>query len=68
VRGGGSAAHLVPYSAAPIDHFWNGLLVHAAPGLADGIDDGGVGLERVECLDGILVPLILITGQYQREG
>lgn len=36
---GGRAAHLVPYSAAPIDHFGDGLLVHAAAGLADGIDD-----------------------------
>lgn len=67
--GGGEeqgGAHLVPYSAAPFDHFWDGLLVHAASGLADGIDDGGVGLEGVECLDGILSPLAVISGQDQR--
>ena len=40
-------AHLVPYLTAPFDHLRNGLLVHATAGLADGIDNGGVGLQRI---------------------
>ena len=64
---GGRAAHLVPYSVAPSNHFRNCLLVPAAPGLADGIEDGGIGLERVECLDSILGPLILLLIQHQRK-
>jgi len=61
------AAHLVPYSAAPVNHLWDGLLVHSTAGLADGVDDGGVGLQRVECLDGILGPLVPMLGHWKWE-
>lgn len=42
------AAHLVAQLATPLEHLWNGLLIHAAPRLADGIDNGEVGLQRVQ--------------------
>lgn len=35
-------AHLVTDALAPLDHLGDGILVHAAARLADGIDNGKV--------------------------
>ena len=40
--------YLITRLAAPLDHFRDGLKVHASAGLSNGIDDGEVGLQRVE--------------------
>ena len=46
------AAHLVSDFATPLQHFRNGLFVHALARLPDGVHDGEVGLERVQRLHG----------------
>lgn len=50
------AAHLISGFATPLDHFWYRLFVHAAAGLPDGIDNGKVGLQRVQRRDRSLHP------------
>lgn len=44
-------AHLISEAATPLDHLRNRLVVHAAARLADGIDNGEIGLQRVQCRD-----------------
>ena len=43
-------AHLISYPSTPFDHLWDCILVHALARFADGIDNGEVGLQRVQCL------------------
>ena len=50
-----SVAHLITSFATPFNHFWYSLLVQRSTRLADLVDDRGVGLERVECSNGILL-------------
>lgn len=42
-----AAAHLVSYSAAPLDHLWNGVRVGAFAFSPDGINDSGIGLQSI---------------------
>lgn len=47
-------AHLVSCSTAPFNHLRDGLCVQAFAGLSDGVDDCGIGLQRVQGGHGIL--------------
>ena len=45
------AAHLIPNFMAPFNHLRNGLLVHATARLPYRIDNGEIGLQRVQRRD-----------------
>lgn len=49
-----SIAYLISGLATPLDHLRYGLLIHAPARLSNGIDDGEVGLKRVQRGHGIL--------------
>ena len=51
-------AHLVAELLDPFDHLRDGILVHAPSRLADGVDDGKVALQRVQCRYGCLSCLV----------
>lgn len=49
-------AHLIANLATPLEHLWYRLLIHAPARLANGIDNGKVGLQRIQGRDGSLRP------------
>jgi hypothetical protein len=51
-------AHLVAQLLNPLNHLWDGILVHASSRLANSVDDGEVALQRVQCLYGCLSWLV----------